>query len=76
MSTSFIKQCIDMRIYDIKYHVSQQIVDIVKLMVHIEVQHARELESKQVNNDDNYVTSPLIELKGTKLRHTLQCKVN
>lgn len=32
MTTSLIRQQLDMKVYDIMYHVSQQLVDIIKLM--------------------------------------------
>lgn len=41
MTTSFVKQQIDMSTNDIMYQVSQQQVDIVILMVLNEVQHQR-----------------------------------
>lgn len=38
MTASLIRQQLDMKVYDIMYHVSQQLVDIIKLMFRNEVQ--------------------------------------
>ena len=46
VTTSFIRQQIDMGIHDIMYQLSQQLSDIVKPMVHNEVQQARDLENR------------------------------
>lgn len=47
MTTSFIRQQINMGIHDIMYQVCQQLVDIVKPMVHNGVQQAKEQENRR-----------------------------
>jgi len=56
MTTSFIRQQLDMKIYDIMYHVSQQLTDLIKSMFHNEVQLGKELKVKRSNSYDKYVT--------------------
>lgn len=49
MTTSFIRQQINMGIHDIVYQVPKQLADIGKPMVHNEVQQAKEMEAKHAN---------------------------
>lgn len=56
----FIRKHIDMGILDIMYQVSQQFVDIIKLMVHNEIHQVREFEANQVN----YIVSTMQGVQG------------
>lgn len=62
MTTSFIRQQIDMGIHDIMHQVSKQLADIMKPMVHNELQQAKEMEAKCAN--ESSVTSAIAEQAG------------
>lgn len=74
MTTSFIKQPIDVGIHALMYQVSQQLDDIVNPL-HNEVQQARELELKQSNSGDNFVTSTVQEIKGNQGQEGYQSRL-
>ena len=57
MSTSFIRQQIDMEIHDIMSKLFQQLVDIGEPLVHNEVQQAKELEARSADFCDNSITN-------------------
>ncbi len=59
MTTSFICQQLDLGINDIMYQVSQQLADIVKPMVHNEVQQAREMETKRAHSGESSINSAI-----------------
>lgn len=73
MTTSFIRQHIDMWIHDIMYQVSKHLADNVKLMIHNEVQQANELEVVQIMVT---IQSPIPHkgYKGTKIWKMLLIK--
>lgn len=58
MSTSFIRQQIEMGIHGIMSQVFQQLVDIGKPLVHNEVQQAKELEARSA--DFCAIQSPIL----------------
>jgi len=52
LTTSFIKQEINIWIHVIMYHVSKQLADIVKLIIQNEFQKTKDLEDVQVISGD------------------------
>ena len=59
MTTSFIRQLIDLGIHGIMYQVSRQLADIVKPMVHNEVQQARNAETRRGQQGEHSASSEL-----------------
>jgi hypothetical protein len=53
-----------MKAYDIMYHVSQQLVDIIKSLFHNEVQLGKELKAKRSNSYDKYATFNIQVVQG------------
>lgn len=56
MTTSFIRQQIDIGIHDIMHQVSQQLTHIVKPMVHNKVKQTKELENIRATPSCNSVS--------------------
>jgi len=69
MTMFFIKHQINMGIHDIMYQIPQQSIDIIKLMIHNEVQQVIKLEEAiWANSSDHYGTSITQKVEGYQSR--------